>query len=256
MDRKTYPKRLSHIKQEYKGRDSIKKALIIMLDAQYEYFTRLSNSVTAGLDLGLLDSRLAASAKREAIDCCREMAFNADNYANIRFYINTPYFSRTGNDQFTCYAMDDPRVKHLVKIVDSILEQQPDNGQRRDMINIVVRCYWHNHTLSFHSDRKEFGEHVYGAVLHNSEPEQGLILKQGSTDVMMLDEKQPMWWHMTGTSRWNYEHGYCSAIKPPHYNRDPVRISVSFRYYQSDKYVPKRTYHDQASSFKLLASST
>lgn len=241
MDRKTYQKRLSHIKQEYKGRDSIKQSLIVMLDAQYEYFTSLQNRMTVpGLILGKLDPGLASSATREAINCCREMAFNPDNYANIRFYINTPYFSRTDNDQFSCYDLNDPRVEHLVKIVDSILDGQPDNGQHRDMINIVVRCYWHNHTLSFHSDRKEFGEHVYGAVLCNTEPEQGLILKQGSGNTMMLDEKEPIWWHMTGESRWNYEHGYCSAIKPPHYNSDPVRISVSFRYYQSDKYIPKR----------------
>jgi hypothetical protein len=239
MDRKTYQKRLSHIKQEYKGRDSIKKSLIVMLDAQYEYFTSLQNRATVpGLVLGKLDRGLASSAIHEAINCCREMAFNADNYANLRFYINTPYFSRT-DDQFPCYDLNDPRVEYLVKIVDSILEQQPDNGQSRDMINIVVRCYWHNHTLTFHSDRKEFGEHVYGAVLCNVEPEQGLILKQGS-DIMMLDETVPLWWHMTGESRWNYKHGYCSAIKPPLYNGDPIRISVSFRYYQSDKYIPKK----------------
>lgn len=245
MDRKTYQKRLSHIKQEYKGQDSIKKALIVMLDAQYEYFMTLQKiprkpSLPQGLTLGKLGPELAELAKREAVACCREMAFNADNYANIRFYINTPYFSRTGNEQFNCYDIDDLRVKNLVAVVDSILEQLPDNGQKRDMINIVVRCYWNNHTLSFHSDRREFGEHIYGSVLHNTEPEQGLILKQRESNAMMLEEQEPMWWYMTGESRWDYQHGYCSAIKAPHYNRDPVRVSVSFRYYQSDKYIPKR----------------
>lgn len=179
------------------------------------------------------------------------MAFNGDNYANIRFYINTPYFSRT-DDQFPCYNLNDSRVEYLVKIVDYILSQQPDNGQNRDMINIVVRCYWHNHTLSFHSDRKEFGEHIYGAVLCNAEPEQALILKQGSK-IMMLDETEPLWWHMTDESRWNYEHGYCSAIKPPQYNKDPVRISVSFRYYQSDSYIPKRL-SDRSLGCKMITT--
>jgi len=56
----------------------------------------------------------------------------------------------------------------------------------------------------------------------------------------MLNEKNPMWWHLTDESRWDYEHGYCSAIKQPYYTEDPVRISISFRYYQYTKWVPKR----------------
>lgn len=242
MKRQVYEKRLSHIKKEYKGKDSIKKALIVMLDAQYEYYNAhvtVIEKPISGLTVGKLDPGLAQLAKQEAIACCREMAFNADNYANIRFYINTPYFSRTGNDKFSCYGINDTKVQNLVKVVRYIKTQNTkNNDDEESMINIVVRCYWDNHTLSFHSDRKEFGEHIYGAVIHNAQPEQGLILKNKALGTM-LDESQPMWWHLTGESRWDYQHGYCAAIKQPDYDSEPVRISVSFRYYQDSKWIPK-----------------
>jgi len=63
MDHKVYQKRLSYIKQKYKGCDSVKKSLIVMLDAQYEYFTSLPQTLgIPGLIQGKLDPVLAVSA--------------------------------------------------------------------------------------------------------------------------------------------------------------------------------------------------
>lgn len=253
MNKQIYCKRLSQIKKEYKGQDSKKKALIVMLDAQYAYSESMSKSTLLtspkpeiGFDMGRIDNSLARAAIEEVMQCCHSMNLRADSYSNMRFYINTPYFSRT-EDVFTCYNLHDPAVQNIVSIVKGVLEEQdpaltrPASGTSNPILdpglNIIVRCYWDNHTLSFHKDRKEFGEHIYGVVLCNTAPDSGIILRSGKAS-MMLDESQPTWWHLQGASRWEYEHGYCAPIKPPNYGRDPVRISISFRYYQNLNQIP------------------
>lgn len=166
-----------------------------MLDAQLEYYQcEMSQKLIGpipeiGFDMGRIDLELAASAKAEAIQCCRSMNLSTDDYSNMRFYINTPYFSRT-EDPFTCYNLQDSAVKNIVQIVQNVLGNQ--ELKLNPCLNIIVRCYWDNHTLSFHTDRKEFGEHIYGVVIHNSNPELGIKFKK-SKSVMMLDESQPTW---------------------------------------------------------------
>jgi hypothetical protein len=228
---------MSLIKKNCKGNDSKKKILLIMIDAQYKYYqlhVSLSTDSPPGLKFGDISHDIAKSAYLEALKCYDDMALSKDDYSNIRFYINTPYYSRS-DDPFKCYSLTDPSVISIVKIVQHVLNK---NGFGiTPMINIIVRLYWNNSTLSFHSDRKEFGDDIFGVVIHNSSPDTGLILTDGKDHNYMVNEYKPVWWYLKDEARWEYKHGYVSPIAPDK-GTDPVRISISFRFYQDQKQIP------------------
>jgi hypothetical protein len=57
----------------------------------------------------------------------------------------------------------------------------------------------------------------------------------------MLTEKSGLVWKLSGESRWNFEDGYSSYF---HAKEDFVRISITFRFYQSKSQILKKEYEN------------
>ena len=56
-----------------------------------------------------------------------------------------------------------------------------------------------------------------------------------------MEEKTGLIWKLSGDSRWEYEHGYCSNFN---LTNDFIRISVTFRFFQNKSHIPKKEYED------------
>lgn len=236
MNRKQYERECSRIKREYKGRDSKKKLILLRLDTKYEYHQYLDQykevPSVPGLSCKSICPLKAQQATREVLDVLQTIP-DTGNYSNIRFYINKPYYSRSGNDPFPCYSWMHPDVKEICELVASSLSEPLD----LDRLNVIIRIYKTGDVLGFHSDRKEFGEDIYGVVIHNnSKNSDGLILVNKDTkQYYQVDETQPISWHLTGKSRWNWIHGYSNSDLG---SGSVQRISITYRYYQYTKQIP------------------
>jgi len=108
--------------------------------------------------------------------------------------------------------------------------------KKTNLLNIIIRRYRPGDILNFHSDREDFSEKVFGLVLENYEPERGLILHQ-KEKAFMLDEKPGLVWCLTGDSRYNWEHGYCTYFKS---KKEKIRTSITFRFFNEERLIPNR----------------
>jgi alkylated DNA repair dioxygenase AlkB len=164
----------------------------------------------------------------------------SDKVSNLRFAINTPYFSRNSEDPFPLFRWNDPRVAKLCECVSKALEQF--NLEFNPMLNIIIRRYRPGDTIKFHSDRSDFGENIFGLILQNEDPDRGLLLfnpNDKKSKPYMLEESPGLTWMLTGSSRWEYEHGYATYFKEKH---SSIRTSVTFRFFQKELSIPKKSY--------------
>lgn len=245
MSKKEYDREIAMIKQEYKGNDSKKLLLLKRLDAKYMYH-HLCEKAAKKTPGGIfrhdnISADKISSAIEQICDVVNliRLTIPQDMLSNIRFYVNTPYYSRSAEDKFPCYSWNHPKIKALCDLVtDALVSYEiPITEDNLCRLNIIIRCYRSGDVLGFHTDREEFGDHVCGLMLYNKYPEYGLLLIKGKQS-FMLDESAPYSWMLTGDSRWEWEHGYSSPdIKGA--KDELIRISVTFRYYNDTKQIPK-----------------
>ena len=240
MNRKQYERETSSIKQEYKGHDSKRTLKLNRLDSKYEYWSyidqyrEVDHVSVPGLSHDLIPQDDANHAVSEVLKVHKGI-HNTDNYSNIRFYINKPYYSRSGDDPFPCYTWNHPAVKNICKLVSDALGSDID----LERLNVIVRCYSGGDVLGFHSDRKEFGEDIYGMVIYQSHTNGLILVDKENKCYFAIDESVPISWHLTGDSRWKWIHGYATLPK----SSGVVRISVTYRHYQDTKQIPKIRNH-------------
>jgi hypothetical protein len=236
MNKKTYQREIKRIKQEYKGCDSKKKLLLIRLDTKHEYWGYKDQYHEVGIDdVPGLSQHLLGNTD-DAVSEVHQIYSsipNAGNYSNVRFYINQPYYSRSGNDPFPCYDRNHPAVHHIMKLVLSSLGSTDTDLSR---LNVIVRCYNEGDVLGFHTDREEFGEDIYGMVIYQRHSDGLILVNKATKSYYPINEGAPVCWHLTGDSRWKWVHGYAAPFGKHH---GLVRISITYRFYQDEKHIPQ-----------------
>lgn len=246
--KKQYQREIERINKSCKGRSTLKELLIRKLETSQEYEMAVDNIRGNELPVGLeisenSDTELLNNALNQVLKIAYDFnstTFSNDRLTNYRFYINTPYFDRNGNDPHPLFRLDDPRIKSISDLVLNTVGMMGISETNMSLLNIIVRIYRPGDILNFHSDREIFGENVYGIILQNSCASRGLMLKN-KRHSFMLEEKIGTVWKLGGDSRWSYEHGYCTNF---HDEEDFVRISVSFRFFQEVTQIPKKDYEE------------
>jgi hypothetical protein len=244
---KQYEKEISKINIMYKGSSTLRDLLVRKLETSQEYedAVEMSNDSPApGLvTIQIETQELITNAKTQALGIgysLNDKLNGSSRLTNYRFYIGTPYFDRNGSDPYPLYRLDDLRVSHIVQLVYKSIESVGLKLEELDisLLNIIVRIYRPGDILNFHMDREIFGENIYGIVLENKDKSRGLVLKSKS-HAFMLDEEPGTIWVLSGGSRWEYAHGYSTYFNN---TNDFVRISISFRFFQNLKQIPKKDY--------------
>lgn len=247
---KQYDKEISRINIQYKGNSTLRDLYVRKLETSKEYEDAIDsiNINKPAQPIGLevfqnTDQELITNAKTQALGIgysLNEKLDSKSRLTNYRFYIGTPYFDRNGSDPYPLYRLDDPRVGHIVQAVYKSFDLVGLKLEELDtsLLNIIVRIYRPGDILNFHTDREIFGEHIYGIVLENKDKSRGLVLKSKSNS-FMLDEQPGTIWALSDVSRWEYTHGYSTYFSN---SEDFVRISVSFRFFQNLKQIPKKDY--------------
>jgi alkylated DNA repair dioxygenase AlkB len=197
----------------------------------------------------VLNDELIQKALQEVNAICGDIETNlgedvSDKVSNMRFAINTPYFSRNSDDPFPLFRWNDPRTANLCECVSKALEQY--NLEFNPMLNIIIRRYRPGDTIKFHSDRSDFGEKIFGLILQNEDPDRGLLLfnpNDKKSKPYMLDESPGLAWMLTDSARWNYEHGYATYFKGiKGICSSAIRTSVTFRFFQKESSIPKKEF--------------
>lgn len=165
---------------------------------------------------------------------------DTDELTNYRFYINTPYFNRTGSssdDPFPLYKWKDNRVNALSEIIEKALTIHGETYN--ELLNVIVRVYRPADILNFHIDQDNFSDKIYGIILENIDPSRGLILVPEKINKnqmpIMLPERSGLIWCLTNEIRWQWQHGYCSNFK---LNDKIIRVSITFRFFRDKKTIP------------------
>ena len=246
--KKQYEKNYSNINKTYKGKSSMRDHLIRKLETSEEYDNGYDNIKPNILELSGIkinhttNTELLTKAYEQTLNIAYHLNDTIENgnntLTNYRFYVNTPYFDRNGNDDFPLFKIDDSRINFISELVFESLDIFGIKDYDRELLNIIVRIYRPGDVLNFHADRELFGENIYGIVLHNSDITRGLMLKDKKNS-FMLEEEKGLIWCLTGDSRWNYTHGYCSDFSK---RDDFVRISITFRFFGEKKHIPKKEY--------------
>jgi len=189
-------------------------------------------------DVNLL--KLANEEVEGVVKGLHDRISNSEKLTNFRFYINQPYFDRNGGgDPFPLYKWNDKRVKNICSVVENALKLY--NKEFSESLNVIVRIYRPGDILNFHTDRDDFSESVFGCILKNLDESRGLILTSKKKKPFMLPEKDGMCWEITGESRWDWEHGYCTQFKS---KMEIVRVCITFRFFNEKKAIPKKNYED------------
>jgi len=225
FSRKEYEKEIQTIKQQYKGKDSKKLLLLQRIEDKFMYYSMKiyqMNHKPSGIYINKLSELTVSSAIDEVFNILKTIPQD-DMLSNIRYYINTPYYSRVAKDNFPCYSWKDRNVDNKIPVTEENLAR----------LNIIVRCYRSGDVLGFHTDRDEFGENICGLMLKNTCPENGLLLINNKKSYM-FDESTPYSWMLTNESRWDWKHGYVA----PKNKDEIIRISITFRYYNKTSYIP------------------
>jgi len=227
--------------------NTTKIRLLRNLETAIEYDDAVESS-TSTMPIGIFindklspETQLLNDALKEVDAICetisQKIGDNISNkVSNYRFAINTPYFSRNSEDPFPLYHWDDARVKNLRKCVERGLRSFEKAYSTN--LNIIIRRYRRGDNIKFHSDRSDFGEQIFGIVLENKDCRRSLVLK-AKKHSYSLDEKPGLCWMLTGDSRWEYEHGYCTYFKG---KDESIRTSITFRFFQKESSIPKKAF--------------
>lgn len=251
--KKELEKAISKINVQFKGkstyRDHLTRSLIT--SDTYDDLRDLINlneqkqTTPKGLKISkILDEEILVKSLYEVMNIIKDISATVgenDDLTNYRFYINTPYFDRTGNnDPFPLYRWDDHRVSALCQIVEIALKSF--NQSYSDLLNVIVRIYRPGDILNFHTDRDNFTDSVYGIILENNDPSRGLILSKNKNKPYMLMEQSGTIWELSDEARWEWEHGYCTNFKLDKTRTPIIRISITFRFFKNKKVIPGKQY--------------
>ncbi len=247
---KQYEREFSKINVEYKGNSTKRDLLLRKLETSQEYeecVDSINPNKTVrppGLKIFTITNKeLLANGKSQAVNIGYNFSKGLGNLSqltNYRFYINTPYFDRNGTDPYPLFRLDDPRVNVIVQVVYESMGLIGLKDYDANLLNIIVRIYRPGDILNFHTDRDIFGENIYGVVLENLDKSRGLMLKTKSHS-FMLEEEPGVIWSLSDKSRWDYSHGYSTYFSN---QNDFVRISVSFRFFENIKQIPKKDFEN------------
>ena len=230
-------------KKDFRGTD--RERIMRKIDTTERYEKLLDkvddDLLIEGLSTDQMDDELTQAATEEANQIFDQIENDLDTekFTNLRFYLGTPYYERSGKDPFPLYTLDDPVVASLSKLALSVMTDKfhrEVNDENRSRVNVIIRRYRKWDVINFHHDRHEFGEEIYGIVLDNHDSDRGLMLTKDDKS-FMLDEKPGMAWCLRKEARWEWKHGYCSAVKCKS-KSSHVRTSMSMRIYEKESYIP------------------
>lgn len=244
--KKQYERQYSEIKKQFKSNGTHRDNLLRKLEISEKYdndYLNLKEVIPNGLELSTLDTPLIKLAETEILNIARNYDINSTNITNYRFYINTPYFDRKGTDEFPLFELNDPRVASIKDLVLSVVENKKHD---LTLLNILVRVYSNGDVLNFHSDRDIFGDEIYGLVVYNNNQERGIMLSNKKSRYVVPEISGTLW-KLSGESRWDYEHGYCSEWKKNNIDRNNniCRIVISFRFFENTKQIPKKKFENK-----------
>jgi hypothetical protein len=251
-NKKQYDRTISDMNIQYKHNTTKKEHAMRTLTASDIYddlrdalFDASNPKTPKGILLdNITDEQLIANANAEVKNICSEIAKkigNDDELTNYRFYINQPYFDRSSRgDPFPLYRWNDSRVTALCELINQGLKCF--GKEYSELLNVIIRVYRAGDILNFHTDRKDFGDVVYGVILENLDPSRGLILSKKHEIPHMLNEKSGTAWALTDESRWDYEHGYCSNFNMT--SEPYLRTSITFRFFNEKRLIPKKEYEE------------
>lgn len=243
-----YDRVKEQLKKKYKGRDTLKNLILRKIDTSQKYEIAIDSFMNFsqkpdGLELDMINNTILLESAKDQIMKISTRIIDIeknDLITNYRFYINTPYFDRNGSDPYPLFKLGDSRVNHISDLVFEALNLMNISSFDKDLLNIIIRIYRPGDVLNFHTDRDLFGENIYGIALLNSDISRGLMLKNKKYSYM-LDEKKGAVWKLSGDSRWDYEHGYCTNF---HLTDDFLRISITFRFFGDKSQIPKKEYEN------------
>jgi antitoxin component HigA of HigAB toxin-antitoxin module len=248
-NKKQYDRAISDVNIQHKQNHSKKEHALRTLtcsdlydDLRDEMFEAKENPVPNGIQVNeITDQTLLENANKQVKNICsdiQKLIGEDDELTNYRFYINAPYFDRSGRgDPFPLYQWNDSRVSSITQVISQALQQF--GKAYTDLLNVIIRVYRAGDILNFHADRSDFGDVVYGVILENLDPSRGLILKKKHATPYMLEEKSGTVWALTNESRWDWEHGYCSNFN---INEPYLRTSITFRFFNDKKAIPKKDF--------------
>ncbi len=244
---KQYEKEISKINLEYKHSSTLKELYLRKLETSKEYedaVDMLDTDINSAEGLDIIkfsDSSMLTDAYEQVLNVGRMFGSSlssSSRLTNYRFYISQPYFDRNGSDPYPLYKLEDPRVSKISELVLKCIELVGIKDYDINLLNILVRIYRPGDILNFHTDREIFGENIYGLVLANNDKSRGLVLKFKKKSYM-LEEEPGLIWKLSGKSRWEATHGYCTNFSN---SSEFVRIAISFRFFENIKQIPKKPY--------------
>eukprot|EP01084_Bolivina_argentea_P156959 273499_1 len=231
-----------------------------------------NNAKPPGLNIQYITNIDLISAARKEIDFIFDKLLilkpHLSKSSNLKFYVNTAYYSRWEADPWPMFRMNDKRIESIVKCVSiagKLLGVEFNKEKDKKLLNIIIRQYRAGDVLGFHTDRNEFIEPICGIVLRNNNAKtHSLMFYKDGIKPFLSPEKEGVCWCIRDEARWEYKHGLCMKFENEkskgmkkgkrdrkrknrqimdelnsNVKNEVIRTSISFRWFKQDATLPR-----------------
>jgi len=151
-------------------------------------------------------------------------------------YFNINFTHQGKRDNFPLFNWNDPCITSLRLLLQIAAEvvHMPITQENVARLNIIVRQYREGDKIGWHTDWKGYSDHVVGMIIANKDPSRGLCFFRKGRQPLMLHEEPGVVFKCSGEARWKYQHGYCARTPLEGEDPQPLRTSVTFRFFKKN----------------------